>query len=115
MAVGAQIPNSCRAIVGTGDDESTILRVVKRINSVLVAFKGCVDPLVLDIPDLVLMCIDCQLLQKQLQCDEGRHVCHASREHSKEAIAHPDLSILTSCCKIIAIRAEADAVYTTLR
>ena len=93
MAVGAQIPNSCRAIVGTGDNEFTILRVVKRVNPALMTFKRCANLLVLDIPDLVLMCIDCQLLQKQLQCDEGRHVCHASREHSKEAIAHPDLSI----------------------
>ena len=31
-----------------------------------------------------------------------------SREYSKEAIAYPDLSILSSCCKIIAIKAEAD-------
>ena len=76
MAVGVHVPDSCRAIVGTRDKESTILRVVKRINFVLVAFKGCVNPLVLDIPDLVLMCIDCQLLQKQLQCDESRHVYH---------------------------------------
>ena len=113
MAAGAKIPDTCRAIVRAGDDESTILRIVKRVNPVLVARKGCVNPLVIDIPDLVLMCIDCQLLQNQLQCDEGRHVCHASREHSKEAIAHPDLSILTSCCKIIAIRAEADAAYNT--
>ena len=37
-------------------------------------FKGYMNPLVLNIPNLVLMCIDCQLLQKQLQCDEGRHV-----------------------------------------
>ena len=64
MAVGVKIPDTCRAIVGTGDDESTIRRVVKRVNIVLVAFKGCVDPLVLDIPDLILMCIECQLLQK---------------------------------------------------
>ena len=53
MTVGDQIPDICRAIVRTGDDESAILRVVKRINFVSVAFKGCVDPLVLDIPDLV--------------------------------------------------------------
>ena len=36
-----------------------------------------------------------------------------SREYSKEAIAYPDLSIVISCCKIIAIGAEADAVYNT--
>ena len=36
------------------------------------------------------------------------------REYSKEAIAHPDLSIFPSCCEMVAIRAEADAVYTTL-
>ena len=74
MVVGVKIPDTCRAIVGTGDDESTILRVVKRVNPALMAFKRCVNMLVLDIPDLVLMCIDRQLLQKQLQCDEGRHV-----------------------------------------
>ena len=77
MAVGVQIPNSCRAIVGTGDNEFTILRVVKRANPALMALKGCVSPLVLDIPDLVSMCIECQLLQKQLQCDERQHACHA--------------------------------------
>ena len=75
MVVGVKIPDTCRAIVRAGDDESTILRIVKRANPVLVARKGSVNPLVIDIPDLVLMCIDCQLLQKQLQCDEGRHVC----------------------------------------
>ena len=74
MAVGAQIPNSCRAILGTGDNEFTILRVVKRVNPALMTFKRCANLLVLDIPDLILMCIDRQLLQKQLQCDEGRHV-----------------------------------------
>ena len=76
------------------------------------------NPLVIDIPDLVLMCIECQLSRKQLQCDEGRHVSHGEPglgERSKEAIAYPDLSILTSCCKIIAIRTEADAVYAALR
>ena len=76
MAVGVQIPNSCRAIVGTGDNEFTILRVVKRVNPALMALKGCVSQLVPDIPDLVLMCIECQLLQKHLQCDEVQHVCH---------------------------------------
>ena len=76
MVVGVKIPDTCRAIVRTGDDESTILRIVKRANPALVALKECVSPLVLDIPDLVLMCIECQLLQKQLQCDERRHVCH---------------------------------------
>ena len=76
MAVGVQIPNSSRAIVGTGDNEFTILRVVKRVNTALMALKGCVSPLVLDIPDLVLMRIECQLLQKQLQCDEDGHVYH---------------------------------------
>ena len=54
MTVGGQIPDICRAIVRTGDDESAILRVVKRINFFLVAYKGCVDPFVLDIPYLVL-------------------------------------------------------------
>ena len=76
------------------------------------------SPLVLDIPDLVLMCIECQLSRKQLQCDEGRLVCNGEPglgERSKEAIAYPDLSIFPSCCKMIAIRAEADAEYTTLR
>ena len=68
MAVSVQIPDSSRAIGGAGDNEFTILRVVKRINSVLVAFKGRVDPLVLDIPNLVLMRIERQLLQKQSQC-----------------------------------------------
>ena len=68
MAVGVQIPDSCRAIVGTRDNESTIFRVVKRINLVLMAFKGRIDPLVLDIPNLVLMRIERQLLQKQSQC-----------------------------------------------
>ena len=80
MAVSVQIPDSCCTISGTGDDESIILRVVKRINFVSVAFKGCVDPLVLDIPDLVSMRIGCQFSQKQLQCDECRHVM-ASREN----------------------------------
>ena len=80
------------------------------------AFKGgFVNPLVLDIPDLVLMCMECQLLQKKLKRDEVRHVYTASRKQCKETIAHPDLSILSSCCKIIAIRAEADAVYIILR
>ena len=69
MAVGVKkIPDTCRAIVRAGDDESTVLRVVKRANRVLVALKKCVNPLVIDIPDLVLMCIDSQLLQKQSQC-----------------------------------------------
>ena len=77
MVAGVKIPDSCRAIVGTRDNESTILRVVKRINFASVAFKGCVDSLALDIPNLVIMCMVSQLLQKQLQCDEGRHVCHA--------------------------------------
>ena len=76
MATGVQIPDTCRTIVGTRDDESTILRVVKRANPVLVALKECVDPLVLDIPDLVLVCLEAQLLYKQLQCDEVRHVYH---------------------------------------
>ena len=58
MAVGVHVPDPCRAIVRTGDDESTIRRVVKRVNIVLVAFKGCVDPLVLDVPDLVFMHTD---------------------------------------------------------
>ena len=40
------------------------------------ALKECMNLLVLDIPDLVLMCIECQLFQKQLQCGEGRHVYH---------------------------------------
>ena len=80
MATGVQIPDSCRATSRTGDNEFTILRVVKRVNPALMALKRCVNPLVLDIPDLVLMCIECQLLQKQLQCDEGRHVM-ASREN----------------------------------
>ena len=74
MAVGVQIPDSSRAIVRTGDDESTVPRVIKRVYPALVAFKGCVDPVVLDIPDLVLMSLECQLLQKQLQC---RQACHA--------------------------------------
>ena len=76
MAAIVQIPDTCRAIVRTGDDEFTVLRVVKRVNPALVALKGCVNPLVLDIPDLVLMRIECQLSRKQLQCDEGRHVCN---------------------------------------
>ena len=71
MAVGVKIPDTCRAIVRAGDDESTILRIVKRENPALVALKECVNPLVIDIPDLVLMCLECQLLQRQLQCDEG--------------------------------------------
>ena len=75
MTVGDQIPDICRAIVRTGDDETNILRVVKRADAVSVAFKGCVDSLALDIPNLVIMCMVSQLLQKQLQCDEGRHVC----------------------------------------
>ena len=75
MVAGVKVPDSCRAIVRTGDDESTILRVVKRADAVSVAFKGCVDSLALDIPNLVIMCMVSQLLQKQLQCDEGRHVC----------------------------------------
>ena len=54
MTVSDQIPDICRAIVRAGDDESAILRVVKRINFFLVAYKGCVDPFVLDIPYLVL-------------------------------------------------------------
>ena len=49
------------------------------------AFKGCVNPLVLDIPDLVLICTDCQLLQKQLQCDEGRHVYHSAASRFRRA------------------------------
>ena len=76
MAVGVKIPDTCRAIVGTGDDESIIFGVIQRDNLALMAFKRCVNTLVLDIPDLVLMCIECQLLQKQLRCDEGRHVYH---------------------------------------
>ena len=76
MATGVRIPDTCRAIFRAGDDESTILRIVKRANPVLVARKGCVNPLVIDIPDLVLMRIECQLLQKQLQCDEDGHVYH---------------------------------------
>ena len=76
MAIGVRIPDSCRTIVGTRDNEFTILRVVKRVNPALMALKGCVSPLVLDIPDLFLMFIECQLLQKDLHCDEGRHVCH---------------------------------------
>ena len=76
MTVGVKIPDTCRAIVRTGDDESTILRVVKRADAVSVAFKGFVDSLALDIPNLVIMCMVSQLLQKQLQCDEGRHVYH---------------------------------------
>ena len=80
MAVGVHAPDSCRAIIGTRDNESTILRVVKRANPALVALKECVSPLVLDIPYLILMCIDCQLLRMQLQCDEGRLVYHDGRE-----------------------------------
>ena len=76
MAVGIKIPNSCRTIVGTGDNEFTILRVVKRIDPALMALKECVSPLVFDIPDLFLMCIECQLLQKDLQCDEVHHAYH---------------------------------------
>ena len=77
MATGVQIPDTCHAIVRAGDNEFTILRVIKRVNPALMALKRCVNPLVLDIPDLVLMCIERQLLQKQLQCDERRHACHA--------------------------------------
>ena len=76
MAVGVKIPDTCRAIVGTGENEFTILRVVKRVNPVVMVLKGCVNPLVLEIPNLISLCMECQLLQKQLQCDEGRHVCH---------------------------------------
>ena len=64
MAAGVQIPDTCCAIGRTGDDESTILQVVKRVNFALVAFKGCVDLLFIDIPNLV---DECQSLQKQLQ------------------------------------------------
>ena len=74
MSFGVQIPDTYRAIVRAGDNESTILRIVKRANPALMALERCVNPLVLDIPDLVLMRIECQLLQKQLQCDEGGHV-----------------------------------------
>ena len=74
MAVSVQIPDSSRAIGGAGDNEFTILRVVKRVNTALMTLKGCMNPLVLDIPDLVLMRIGCQLLQRHLKCDEGRLV-----------------------------------------
>ena len=54
MVVGVKIPDTCRAIVRAGDDESTILPIVKRENPALVALKECVNPFVFDIPDLVL-------------------------------------------------------------
>ena len=79
MAAGVKIPDTCRAIVGTRDNEFTILRVVKRVNPALMALKGCVSPLVFDIPDLVLMCMECQLLQKYLQCDEVQHAYHGEQ------------------------------------
>ena len=53
MVVGVKIPDTCRAIVGTGDDESIIFGVIQRDNLALMAFKRCANLLVLDIPDLV--------------------------------------------------------------
>ena len=72
------------------------------------------DPFALDIPYLVLTGRWTSVSAQAVAVTKNDIYIYIMMGRESIHLAYPDLSIMPSRCKIITVRAEADATYTTL-
>ena len=119
-----QVPDTCHAIVRSRDDESTIFRVAKRINTGLMAIEVELDTLVLNIPDLVwcILVVRMIMIMSHWRCcfREENWYMHSTpgtenitSEDVVRLTTYPDSFVISGRRNIVAISAKTNAEYKT--